>query len=99
MTKCVYLCILYTAVASCISCIYEVRRFQLSANSSSEVRAAMLVLFETPNGYALFKVVDEGKLKQPDQLFKEFESAERAKKMYADCCARSLLEPVPLLLQ
>jgi len=28
----------------------------------------MLVLFETPAGYALFKVLDEGKLKSADSI-------------------------------
>ena len=40
----------------------------------------MLVLYETPAGYALFKVKDDGKLEQPDQLYKEFESPEKANK-------------------
>eukprot|EP00457_Paulinella_chromatophora_P005099 gb/GEZN01005113.1/.p1 GENE.gb/GEZN01005113.1/~~gb/GEZN01005113.1/.p1 ORF type:complete len:530 (-),score=124.94 gb/GEZN01005113.1/:228-1817(-) len=38
----------------------------------------MLVLFETPGGYALFKVADTGKLKDVDNLFKSFESPEGA---------------------
>jgi len=41
----------------------------------------MLVLFETPAGFALFKVLDEGKLKQPDDLYKEFESVKSAQKI------------------
>jgi nucleolar protein 58 len=43
----------------------------------------MLVLFETPAGFALFKVLDDGKLKDPENLWKEFETAESARKMYA----------------
>mmetsp|Transcript_3197 Transcript_3197/g.5729 ORF Transcript_3197/g.5729 Transcript_3197/m.5729 type:complete len:538 (+) Transcript_3197:204-1817(+) len=35
----------------------------------------MLVLFETPAGYSLFKVLDEGKLEDPKNLYKEFESS------------------------
>jgi nucleolar protein 58 len=42
----------------------------------------MLVLFETPAGYALFKVLDEGKLENPDKLHKYFESPEAAQKLY-----------------
>jgi nucleolar protein 58 len=42
----------------------------------------MLVLFETAAGFALFKVMDEGKLKQPDDLWKEFETPNKAQKMY-----------------
>lgn len=38
----------------------------------------MLVLFETPAGYALFKVSDEKKLKKVDNLFSEFETADKA---------------------
>ena len=43
----------------------------------------MLVLFETAAGYALFKVLKEGKLKEPDELWKEFETPGAAKKTYA----------------
>lgn len=43
----------------------------------------MLVLFETPAGHALFKVLDEGKLKDVDNIYKEFETPEKANKMYA----------------
>lgn len=38
----------------------------------------MLVLFETPAGYATFKVLDEGKLRNVDDLYKEFETPELA---------------------
>jgi nucleolar protein 58 len=41
----------------------------------------MLVLFETPAGHALFKVLDKGKLKNVDNIYKEFESPEDANKM------------------
>ncbi|KAJ3056286.1 Nucleolar protein 58 [Rhizophlyctis rosea] len=40
----------------------------------------MLVLFETPAGYALFKMSDAGKLENPDDLFKFFETPEAANK-------------------
>ncbi|KAI7756638.1 hypothetical protein M8C21_021389 [Ambrosia artemisiifolia] len=39
----------------------------------------MLVLFETPAGFALFKVLDEGKLSKADDLWKEFSSADTAR--------------------
>ncbi|XP_076887228.1 putative nucleolar protein 5-2 [Bidens hawaiensis] len=39
----------------------------------------MLVLFETPAGFALFKVLDEGKLSKVDDLSKEFSSADSAR--------------------
>lgn len=41
----------------------------------------MLVLFETSAGFALFKVLDEGRLDKPDDLWKEFENPENANKV------------------
>ncbi|GLJ39421.1 hypothetical protein SUGI_0805120 [Cryptomeria japonica] len=41
----------------------------------------MLVLFETPAGFALFKVLDEGKLSQVEDLWKEFQTTESARKV------------------
>ncbi|GAB2218769.1 hypothetical protein Droror1_Dr00002001 [Drosera rotundifolia] len=41
----------------------------------------MLVLFETPAGFALFKVLDEGKLSKVEDLSKEFETPEAARKI------------------
>lgn len=41
----------------------------------------MLVLFETPAGHAIFKVLDKGKLKDVDNIYKEFETPEVAGKM------------------
>jgi nucleolar protein 58 len=38
----------------------------------------MLVFFETPAGYALFKILDEGKLKNVEELAKEFETPDKA---------------------
>ncbi|XP_053604777.1 nucleolar protein 58 [Plodia interpunctella] len=38
----------------------------------------MLVLFETPAGYAIFKLLDESKLSQIDDLYQEFNSPEGA---------------------
>ncbi|KAA0147840.1 hypothetical protein FNF27_05330 [Cafeteria roenbergensis] len=38
----------------------------------------MLVLFETPAGFAVFKIKDEGKIASPDSIYKEFETPERA---------------------
>ncbi|GBP46635.1 Nucleolar protein 58 [Eumeta japonica] len=38
----------------------------------------MLVLFETPAGYAIFKLLDEAKLTQIDDLYQEFNSPEGA---------------------
>lgn len=41
----------------------------------------MLALFETPAGFALFKVLNEGKLDASEELYKEFETADLARKM------------------
>ncbi|CAK9149759.1 unnamed protein product [Ilex paraguariensis] len=41
----------------------------------------MLVLFETPAGFALFKVLDEGKLSKVEDLWKEFSTAETARQV------------------
>ncbi|XP_046863688.1 LOW QUALITY PROTEIN: nucleolar protein 58-like [Xenia sp. Carnegie-2017] len=41
----------------------------------------MLVLFETSAGYAIFKLLDEGKLLKADDLYKDFENAESAHKI------------------
>uniref|UniRef100_A0A8D0E5V6 Nucleolar protein 58 n=1 Tax=Salvator merianae TaxID=96440 RepID=A0A8D0E5V6_SALMN len=41
----------------------------------------MLVLFETAAGYAIFKVLDEKKLQEIDNLWKEFETPEKANKV------------------
>jgi nucleolar protein 58 len=38
----------------------------------------MYVLFETPAGYALFKVLKEDKLKDVDSLHKDFSTADKA---------------------
>jgi len=41
----------------------------------------MLVLFETPAGFALFKVNDDKKIQKTDNLFQEFSSVEGAQKL------------------
>lgn len=41
----------------------------------------MLVLFETSAGFAIFKVLNEGKLKNVDNLYEEFETPEKASQM------------------
>ncbi|KAK3018162.1 hypothetical protein RJ639_003832 [Escallonia herrerae] len=41
----------------------------------------MLVLFETPAGFALFKVLDEGKLSKVEDLWKEFSTSDAARKV------------------
>ena len=41
----------------------------------------MLCLFETPAGFALFKVLDQSKLSDVPQLWQEFETAKKASKV------------------
>uniref|UniRef100_A0A8C4QKH3 NOP58 ribonucleoprotein homolog (yeast) n=1 Tax=Eptatretus burgeri TaxID=7764 RepID=A0A8C4QKH3_EPTBU len=41
----------------------------------------MLVLFETAAGYAIFKLLDEKKLQQTENLWKEFETPEKANRV------------------
>ncbi|KAF5453912.1 hypothetical protein F2P56_023624 [Juglans regia] len=41
----------------------------------------MILLFETPAGFALFKVLDEKKLNKVEDLWKEFSSAETARQV------------------
>ncbi len=41
----------------------------------------MLVLFETSAGFAIFKLLDEKKLKQSENLYKDFETVDSAKKV------------------
>ncbi|XP_076368691.1 nop5 ribonucleoprotein [Tachypleus tridentatus] len=41
----------------------------------------MLVLFESPAGYAIFKLLDEKKLQETENLYKDFESSETASKV------------------
>ncbi|EDV99196.1 nucleolar protein 58 [Drosophila grimshawi] len=41
----------------------------------------MFVLYETPAGYAIFKLLDQKKLEQVDNLYLEFETPEKANKL------------------
>ena len=41
----------------------------------------MYVLFETPAGFALFKVLKDSKLKDVDNLYKDFTTIEKAEKI------------------
>ncbi|EXB67670.1 hypothetical protein L484_010238 [Morus notabilis] len=41
----------------------------------------MLLLFETPAGFALFKVLDEGKLSKVEDLWREFSTADSARQV------------------
>merc|ERR1711916_271265 len=44
-------------------------------------KTKMLVLFETAAGFALFDVLDEGKISEVDDVWKAFRSVEKAKKV------------------
>ncbi|CAI8028069.1 Probable nucleolar protein 5-1, partial [Geodia barretti] len=46
----------------------------------------MLVLFETAAGYAIFKLLDEGKLQSIDDLYQQFENAESAREAEHQLC-------------
>ena len=41
----------------------------------------MYILFETPAGFGLFKVLKEDKLKNLDSLYKDFSTVDKAKKI------------------
>jgi len=45
----------------------------------SNVNLKMLVLFETPAGYAVFKLLDEKKLAKSDNLYEDFQTIDSAK--------------------
>ena len=61
-------------------------------NISALIPPKMLVLYETAMGYCLFKVTDAAKLESPD-LWKEFESPERASKLYVEkTCASTFAD-------
>lgn len=44
----------------------------------------MLVLYETAAGYALFKLVDDGKMEKPEEIYKDFETTEKANQAYVE---------------
>lgn len=44
----------------------------------------MLVLYETAAGFALFKLVDDGKMEKPENIWKDFQTPEQANKTYVD---------------
>ena len=50
---------------------------------NTNIHHNMLVLFETPAGFALFKMTDGGKsLQSPDDLVEQFASPESANQLY-----------------
>jgi hypothetical protein len=52
-----------------------------SRSAATQRATKMLLLFETAAGFALFKVLKEGKLKEADDLSQDFESLESAQKV------------------
>ena len=62
--------------------LYFCSAAQLATSSQfCSFKFKMLVLFETPAGYAIFKMLDEGKLQKSDDLYKDFETPEAASKV------------------
>uniref|UniRef100_UPI00358E78B9 nucleolar protein 58 isoform X2 n=1 Tax=Myxine glutinosa TaxID=7769 RepID=UPI00358E78B9 len=49
--------------------------------ASEAAGCTMLVLFETAAGYAIFKLLDEKKLQQTENLWKEFQTPEKANRV------------------
>ena len=43
----------------------------------------MLVLYETPAGYALFQIKDESKIQEVEDITQHFADADSANKLYA----------------
>lgn len=58
--------------------------FFLFAVRLSLLHTSMLVLYETAAGFALFKLVDDGKMEKPENIWKDFQTAEQANKTYVD---------------
>jgi hypothetical protein len=50
--------------------------------SSSSYSTSMLVLYETAAGYALFKLVNDSKLEKSEDIWKDFETSEKANAAY-----------------
>lgn len=53
----------------------------VSLDCVHRLNAKMLVLFETPAGFAIFKLKDEKKLQKSENLYEDFETIEQAKKV------------------
>jgi NOP5NT (NUC127) domain. len=47
----------------------------------------MLVLFETPAGYALFKVLDEGRIQKTSDIIEAFSDPDSASEVYSNILA------------
>uniref|UniRef100_A0A1I8ASI4 Nop domain-containing protein n=1 Tax=Steinernema glaseri TaxID=37863 RepID=A0A1I8ASI4_9BILA len=56
----------------------EFRSFRGRARYFVAVSGIMLVLFETAAGYAVFKLLDDAKLKKADNIWEEFNTPEKA---------------------
>ena len=54
----------------------------LPAFAPASASAAMLVLFETPAGYALFKLLDKTKIAKAEDVYKHFDTVEHAQQVY-----------------
>lgn len=59
----------------------------------------MLVLYETAAGYALFKLVNDSKLEKSEDIWKDFETAEKANAAYVPWSWHSPHQHHPLILR
>lgn len=53
-------------------------RFLIILDNNLNSGSTMLVLYETAAGYAIFKLLDEKKIKNVDNIWEEFSTAEKA---------------------
>ncbi|RCN35053.1 NOP5NT domain protein [Ancylostoma caninum] len=53
-------------------------QLEIKVMKNTSLMVKMLVLFETAAGYAMFKLQNEKKLKNVDNIFDEFSTAEKA---------------------
>ncbi len=59
----------------------------------------MLVLYETPAGYALFQIKDESKIQEVEDITQHFSDADSANKLYARFTSLLFCTSFPLALQ
>lgn len=66
----------YRVTTACVKLSFVIKR-----SEAAEEAAIMLVLFETPAGYALFKVLKEKKLKDVKNIYEHFQTSDDASKV------------------
>lgn len=72
--------------------------FSYSFHTGYPYRQTMLILYETAAGYALFKLVNDSKLEKSDDLWKDFETAEKANAAYVSDLHNSLLPQAMIVI-